>query len=255
MTALEAFVSSVRLLTDFFDQEALPVSTAVEVAGFGPAGSLRLGGASRATRIETAVVAGWTGRDRCAVEHHMAELEALGVPRPSSVPIFYRVSASRLTTAAEIESTIESSGEVEAILLRADGELWVGVGSDHTDRRVETYDVAVSKQMCEKPLADKLWRFSHVAAHWDLLQLRSWIVEDGAEVLYQEGPLGAILPPAELLGLASPPLVEGAVMFCGTVPARGGIRPAGEFRYELEDPVRGRTLSGSYAVRDLPMMT
>ena len=57
----------------------------------------------RDVAIENAVVAGWTGRDATAVEKHIRELEALGVKRPASTPIFYRVSAARLTTDAEIE--------------------------------------------------------------------------------------------------------------------------------------------------------
>ena len=109
--------------------------------------TLDLDGRQATVPIETAVVAGWTGRDRGAVEEHIAELEALGVARPSSVPLFYRVSASRLTTAREIETTASSSGEVEAVVLRHDGRLWVGVGSDHTDRELESYSVAVSKQV------------------------------------------------------------------------------------------------------------
>src|SRR5438034_8691118 len=79
--------------------------------------TLTLDGRQARVRVETAIVAGWTGRDRAVVEKHIAELEALGVPRPSKAPVFYRVSTSRLTTAPEIESTAASSGEVEALLL------------------------------------------------------------------------------------------------------------------------------------------
>ena len=35
--------------------------------------------------------------------------------------------------------------------------------------------------------------------HWERLWLRSWIVEEGEERLYQEGLLGQMLPPEELL--------------------------------------------------------
>src|SRR3546814_15061821 len=48
--------------------------------------------------VRSAVIAGWTGRDPVAVEKHIAELEELGVRRPASTPIFYRVAAPRLTT-------------------------------------------------------------------------------------------------------------------------------------------------------------
>jgi hypothetical protein len=214
--------------------------------------TLTLDGHDTTVVIDTAIVAGWTGRDRAAVEAHIAELEAVGVPRPSSAPVFYRVSASRLTTSHEIESTTASSGEVEAVLLRHDGGLWVGAGSDHTDREVETYGVAVSKQMCDKPIASRLWAYEDVAGHWDRLTLRSWIDDD---VLYQEGRLDGLMAPAELLSAASPPLHDGTLMFCGTFPAIGGIRPAGRFRYELEDPVLGRKLAAGYAMRALPLVS
>jgi hypothetical protein len=44
--------------------------------------------------ISNVVIAGWTGRDPVAVEHHIAELAALGVKRPSSVPMFYPVASA-----------------------------------------------------------------------------------------------------------------------------------------------------------------
>jgi len=214
--------------------------------------SLSLEGRPAEVDVHTAIVAGWTGRNRAAVEEHIGELAAVGVPPPSSVPVFYRVSASRLTTEPAVESTPASSGEAEAILLRAEGRLWVGVGSDHTDREVEKYSVAVSKQLCDKPIASELWSFEAVAPHWDQLELRSWL--DG-EVLYQEGALEALLPPEELLPLAEPPLRDGTLMFCGTVAAIGGIRPAATFRYELGDPVLGRSIGGTYALRTFALVS
>jgi len=213
---------------------------------------LRLAGEETELTLHRAIVAGWTGRNRAAVEQHIAELEALGVPRPSSVPVFYRVSVSRLTTAPAIESPPSSSGEVEAILLRNGGRLWVGVGSDHTDRDVKTYSVAVSKQLCDKPLATEMWAHEDVAAHWDELTLRSWV--DG-DVLYQEGTLASLLQTVDLLRAAEPPLDEGALMFCGTLGTIGGIRPAAKFRYELSDPVLARTIRGEYRTRHLPMVS
>jgi hypothetical protein len=214
--------------------------------------SLIVDGSRRAIPVHTAIVAGWTGRDRAVVERHVAELEALGVPRPSSTPVFYRVSASRLTTATQIESTAASSGEVEVVLLRHDGRLYVGVGSDHTDREVETYGVAVAKQLCDKPIAPEFWLYDEVDAHWDQLATRSWIDED---ILYQEGTLDGLLPPDELLRLAEPPLADGTMMFCGTFAAIGGIRSARAFRYELADPLLGRTITGGYEMRTLPVIS
>jgi hypothetical protein len=74
----------------------------------------------------------------------------------------------------------QSSGEAEFVLVQAGGALYVGAGSDHTDRAVETYSVAVSKQMCDKPVAHELWNRADVSGHWDRLLLRSWILGRGS---------------------------------------------------------------------------
>jgi hypothetical protein len=213
-------------------------------------------GAPRAANVmvQNAVIAGWTGRDPDAVEKHIKELEVLGVKRPTTTPIFYRVAATRLTTSPSIEVLgTQSSGEVEFVLLQTAGALWVGTGSDHTDREVEAYGVSVSKQMCEKPIASLFWRFEDVAAHWDRLILRSYAVIGGARVLYQEGTVAAMRHPEDLLArYAKAGLAEGTLMFCGTHAVHGGIRPAPRFEFELEDPVRGRKIQHGYDVVSLP---
>src|SRR5881394_2062106 len=77
--------------------------------------------------IERTIIAGWTGRNPEAVEKHIKELEALGVKRPATTPIFYRVAAAQLTTDSAIEVLgTQSSGEVEFVLLQTLGELWIG---------------------------------------------------------------------------------------------------------------------------------
>lgn len=203
--------------------------------------------------INDAVIAGWTGRDQAALEKHIRELEELGVARPKSTPIFYRVAASRLTTAGAIEAAGgESSGEVEFVLVRHQGRLFVGVGSDHTDRKVETYNVTVSKQMCEKPVAGELWPWEEVSAHWDQLRLRSWAAGDA---LYQDGPVTAMRAPEDLMKrFRTGGLQDGTLMFCGTLAAIGGIRPSPRFSFELTDPVLGRAIKHGYDVVELPIL-
>lgn len=212
----------------------------------------------RAVGIDDVIVAGWTGRDPAAVEKHIRELEELGVKRPASTPIFYRVAAARLTTGTEIEVVGEhSGGEVEFVLLQHDGRLWVGTGSDHTDRQVETYGVTVSKQMCDKPLAPVFWAFDEVAPHWDKLLLRAHVVEGGERKVYQDGSVAAMLAPLDLIGRCLGPgntLPEHTLMYCGTLAARGGVRPTRQFEYEIEDPVLGRKISHAYTVRILPVL-
>jgi hypothetical protein len=206
--------------------------------------------------IDQAVIAGWTGRDPVARDKHIAELEAIGIARPATTPIYYRVAARRLTTADSIEvSGGDSSGEVEFVLIGWQGRIFVGAGSDHTDRKVETYSVTVSKQMCDKVVAPVLWEIEEVADHWDQLKLRSFATIDGQRLAYQDGTLSSMRPPADLIARYGSALAPNTVMYCGTLGAIGGIRPATRFEMELEDPVLGRTLNHAYDISVLPVVS
>jgi hypothetical protein len=207
--------------------------------------------------IDQAVIAGWTGRDPIARDKHIAELEAIGIARPATTPIYYRVAARRLTIADSMEVCGgDSSGEVEFVLIGWQGRIFVGCGSDHTDRKVESYSVTVSKQMCDKSIAPELWELEDVIGHWDRMILRAFAWIGGARVLYQEGTLDAMLSVKELLarGFKDGKLPDGCAMYGGTFAAKGGIRPADRFEYELEDPVLKRVIRHGYDVIALPVL-
>jgi len=207
------------------------------------------------TDIRNLVVAGWAGRDRAAIEHHIEELAALGVPRPSSVPLYYRIADNQLTQDSRIQVVGDaSSGEVETFVFAAGGDMFVSLASDHTDRRLEAHSVALSKQVCAKPVGITAWRLADVADYWDELVVRAYIVENGSQVLYQEGPLATLRTPGELIAgyTQGQPLPEGTGMTCGTVAAIGGIRPSTTFLMELSDPRRQRVLRHRYDVEVLP---
>jgi hypothetical protein len=203
--------------------------------------------------VRDLVLAGWTGRDRAATEEHIRELGAVGVAPPKSTPVFYRVAASLLTTASGIEVVgRDSTGEIEFVLLNAGESLLVGVGSDHTDRKVEAIGITVSKQLCAKVLAPGLWNFADVEPHWDDLILRAHCVVSGERSLYQEGSVSRMMHPGGLItnyGSFAP----GTVMFSGTLPVTGGLRWADTFEIELEDPVLSRRIAHSYDIRPLPV--
>lgn len=212
-----------------------------------------------AVDINDLVIAGWTGRDVAALTHHIEELKAIGVQPPSRVPLYYRVAAQMLTQADRIQVLgDDTSGEVEPVLVGAADRLWVTVGADHTDRKLESYGVAVSKQVCPKVLGRTAWRFEEVEPHWDRLLLRSFISEGGKKVPYQEGPLATIRAPRELIAgwrNSDRRLPAGTAMFCGTLPALGAIRPSSRFEMEIEDPVLGRKLAHAYDVEALPLIS
>lgn len=206
--------------------------------------------------IDTLVIAGWTGRDQAALEAHIEELAKLGVPRPKTTPIFYRVASSLLSVSPGIEVVGQnSSGEVEPVLISLPEGLCLGVGSDHTDRKIETIGITVSKQLCAKPIGSHWWPFAEVQDHWDELEIRSFAFNDGKRRLYQEGALKAMRRPSELMQRCfgeDQKLPIGSAMFCGTLAVHGGIEHADGYELELVDPVLGRKISHKYSVSVLP---
>ena len=218
------------------------------------------GGGSQPVQIHICdlVIAGWTGRDRASLNAHIKELAEIGVQPPKRTPIFYRVSASLVTTANGIQTIgSDSSGEAEFVLIHEFDRLLIGIGSDHTDRKAESISVAISKQMCPKPLGSNVWEFSSVEPHWDELILRSYVIANGERTIYQEGSVAAILHPRTLMeryaDAAGRAFSAGMTMFCGTLPVIGPLRRAAEFEVELQDPVLKRTLTHSYWIDELPM--
>ena len=203
--------------------------------------------------IEHCYVAGWTGRDKSAVDHHIKELAAIGIAPPSTVPLYYRVSSALLTLQPTIEVLGEgTSGEVEPLLVQHNGKLFIGLASDHTDRDLEAHSVAASKQACPKPAASQLWNYSDVEDHIDSLLLRCSIFDNGEWISYQDGTLANIRPLADLIKGSG--FADNSAMLCGTLAAIGGVRPASRYKMELEDPVHGQTISMEYTVKQLPIV-
>jgi Protein of unknown function (DUF2848) len=208
--------------------------------------------------IDSLIIAGWAGRDAAAIEHHIEELAALGVPRPSTTPLYYRVAAQILTQSNRLVVLgPDSSGEVEPVLVAMADGLWIGIGSDHTDRKAEASGIALSKQLCGKPVGAELWSYADIEGHWDELVIRSWATIDGKRVLYQDSPISALRTPRDLIRkqAGTDMLPAGTLMFCGTPSAIGGIRPATRFEMELFDPVLDRSLTHGYDIAVLPVVS
>ena len=211
--------------------------------------------------IERVVIAGWAGRDPEAIRAHIDELAALGVAPPSTTPCFYRVTSALLTQAPSIGVLgARSGGEIECVLIDSPAGTLVTVGSDHTDREVEAYGVAVSKQVCAKPLGRDAWRHADIADHWDAIEMRSWLVGPGGKrVAYQHGALSTLLAPEVLWQRFDDrrTMPARSAMFGGTVAVHGTIAAMGDgdaFEMELHDPVLGRSLRHRYAVEALPVV-
>jgi hypothetical protein len=204
--------------------------------------------------IKHLVIAGWTARDMETVQEHIDELIEIGVTPPSTVPLFYRASNLLVTQDPIVEVLSgDTSGEVEPLIIKAEGKLWLGVGSDHTDRKLEAHSVAHSKQVSVKPVSSTLWDFDEVADHLDELLIESWVDEGEGWTQYQKGSLANIRPLTELIEKGNLP--EGSAMLCGTCPAIGGVRRTEKFRMSIHDPVLNRTISCEYITKELPIVS
>lgn len=207
-----------------------------------------------AVPVTNCVIAGWTGRDAASLQHHIDELAALGIPGPSTVPLYYRCGSGMVSQAESVQVLGgDSSGEVEPVLVATESGMLLTVGSDHTDRKVEGYSIAVSKQMCPKILGRHAWPVS-LDGSLDTLTLESRVTIDGIEVVYQTGTLALIRPLKELVETYGG-LKPGTVMLCGTVPVEGGIRPADRFAMRLTDPSSGRAITHAYDIETLPVVS
>lgn len=203
------------------------------------------------------VNAGYVGRNQEEVRRHVEELAKKGIPAPKTTPVLYPVVRRALTTDQEIEVyDKETSGEVEFVLLVVDEkEIYVALGSDHTDRHLEESDIPRSKQICPNIMTKAVWLLDDVADHWDDLLIRSTVIKDGKEVTYQEGRLAAIMTPAELMEFVQskiPTPLRDTIIYSGTLGLlTGEFSYSDKFSAELIDETLDRRLALEYSVRQL----
>jgi hypothetical protein len=203
------------------------------------------------------VNAGYTGRNQAEVRRHIDELAQKGIPGPPTTPTLYAVIRRALVTDPAIEVySRETCGEAEYVLLvESDERIYVGVGSDHTDRKLEEWDIPRAKQICPNVIGKTVWALEDVAGHWDELVLRCRQVVDGREILYQEGQLARLMAPRELMVFVRSKIggpLAGTVIFSGTLAAlTGGFVYGEKLHAELADPPLKRRLALEYDIRAL----
>jgi hypothetical protein len=199
------------------------------------------------SQFDQVILVGYSGRDRDAVQAHIRELEHLGVAPPPRVPAIYTVPPALVSADSNlVVAGAETSGEAEFVLLPSARGWLVAAGSDHTDRLHEAIDVAESKVLCGKVISREVWPLAALEQHWDRLELRAWT----ADRLYQEGLLGELLTPEQLLAEVQSAgfSTSSAVIFSGTLATIGGFAYGSHFEVELFDPVLDRRLRCAYAV-------
>jgi hypothetical protein len=211
--------------------------------------------------VQRMVNAGYVGRDQEEVLRHVTELARKGIPAPKTTPTLYPVITRTLVTDSEIEVySHETSGEVEYVLLvENEDKIYVGLGSDHTDRHLEETDIPRAKQICPNLIGRTVWPLEELEDHWDELEILSRVIKDGEAILYQKGRLGLILRFGDLMDFVLskiPGPLDGTVIFSGTLGTlTGGIVQGERFEAELVDQKLGRTLRLDYDIKPLDYVT
>ncbi|QHS18094.1 DUF2848 family protein [Halopenitus persicus] len=207
--------------------------------------------------VDRVINAGYSGRDEDAVQAHIDELVADGIPAPETVPATYELSPNVLRVdpdAVRVAGT-NTSGEAEFGLVVTGGETYVVAASDQTDRDLERDSIQKAKQIAPNVLSGDAWRLSDVRDHWDEIELRAWNTVDGERRRYQEATFEAIREPTDLLETVADryegPL-DGTALLSGTVATVDGeLAPGSRFEVAIHDPVTDRELSVAYDVETM----
>lgn len=203
--------------------------------------------------LNSVLVVGYSGSNTKKIMEHIEELEKeLGVPAPKKIPTIFECSREVLTFESEIGFVGNmTSGEAEYLIIKHSNKIYIGVGSDHTDRKLESVSVLKSKQVCPKPLSKKLWLYEDIKEYWNNIRIESYQTINNEEILYQKGNLSEILPVEKIIQELENRVgnIENSIIFSGTVPLVSGFKYGSSFRGILIDDMKKRSLELNYSVK------
>lgn len=200
--------------------------------------------------------AGYAGSDQEKVQEHIDELVKLGVEAPTTTPILFPVSNYIVSTTNDIQVQHgQTSGEIEYVLIWHEGEIYVTVGSDHTDRELETFSVPMSKQAYPNVIAEDVWKYEDIKDHWNKIELTCWGIYGDEKKVYQRGTCADLLSPDKWTENFAKLEVEneGNMFFSATINTEENtLAFADKYEFEMHDPVLNRTIKHEYKVHILP---
>jgi hypothetical protein len=192
---------------------------------------------------------GLAGSNPKEVEKHIEELAEIGIPPSKFIPTLYAVGAHLLTTDQHIQvHGDKTGGEVEYVLLWHEDDIYVTVGSDHTDLWLERHSSPKAKNVCQNIIPPVVWRYEDVRDHFDALELESFVRIDGEWRDYQRDKVISLLQPSYWIDrlLDRVDGSQGLVFFSGTIPALGSLLHGDAYRVRLQDPILDRRIEHEY---------
>lgn len=201
--------------------------------------------------FEHLYVIGYSGRDEKSTLAHIQELERdLGVKPPRQIPTIFECSRRTLTKKEYIDVYgAKNSGEAEYVIVLKDGQIYIGLGSDHTDRELESHDISKAKEIMPKVISPVLWNYEEIKEHFDEIKLISFQKNPNEKkFVYQEGTLEQILPPKRVLQELIERVGEigESIIFSGTIPLKDKFHYTNYFKASMVDEKLGRSISIKY---------
>ena len=202
--------------------------------------------------LNRVLIVGYSGSNTKKIMEHIEELEKeLGVPAPKKIPTIFECSREVLTSEPKISFVGDmTSGEAEYLIIKHLNKIYIGLGSDHTDRKLESISVLKSKQVCPKPFSTKLWLYDDIKEYWNNIRLESYQTINNEEILYQKGTLAEILPVEKIIAELENRVgnIEDSIIFSGTVPLISGFKYGSTFKGKLIDDHKKRSLELKYSI-------
>ena len=194
--------------------------------------------------------AAYAGRNAEEVARHIADVLGPGANPNVPIPSLSVVSNHNLLSVGEIQEYNDTMiGEVEYVLVSHQGQILLGVGSDHCDFALESHDFTHSKNVAPDIVASDLWRLSDVEEYFDDLVLECKVRSNGVWQVVQQAPCSTLRSPGFWVGhpFFGGSLPEGAVIFSGTINHLSGMIRGDAYEVSISDPRTGRNIRHVYS--------
>ena len=161
-------------------------------------------------------------------------------------PSVSRITNDRLTTAPEIQVLGgDTIAQAAIVLIAASAGMLIGIASNHMCIHQE------DPQLFSKPISRQVWRFQHVADHWEYLSIQ---LNCGTGEMIQNGKLAEFAAIDEIIPLISSDqssLQQGTAVLCVGLPILKSSKPSSSYSLKLFDQEKDQMLKLDYQVRQI----
>lgn len=202
-------------------------------------------------KVKNVYAMGFTARNQEAMLRNLKSLKSLNVKIPKRIPSVYPLIKNIIDLSDEIEVVSnDTCAEVEFLIIIQNEDIYIGIGSDHSDKVLESESISKSKQICPKHFHTELWDYKDVKNHWDELEIGSYYYKDGEKIVFQKGFVKDMLHPDTVIDELKNRYddINKIIVYSGSIANLTGFIYGEKFEYYLNDPVLNRKLKTNYKI-------